>query len=246
MFAHLSLGLITSLVVLFIQEKTAFLMHPHRCRAPYDVLQTPYGDAYTNRGLSMSFGFDEVLSADDVADYQKRFRALSSLFPGVMESDLRALVGISPLLLVIGTDDFRAAVDRMQSELPFVDPSYAVSQRSAGLDLLLSFMSPTFDLAARCQLIENEIGPNRNLTEFIRRVPHALTPRYLLGTLPMRYPCRYHIPLSHTNLYLTLTYTLLALREYCTSTLTYPLILLSHTFTSATERYHPPLSHSLL
>ena len=129
----------------------------------------------------MSFGFDEVLSADDVADYQKRFRALSSLFPGVMESDLRALVGISPLLLVIGTDDFRAAVNRMQSELPYVDPSYAVSQRSAGLDLLLSFMSPTFNLAARCQLIENEIGPKRNLTEFIRRVPHALTPRYLLG-----------------------------------------------------------------
>ena len=26
-----------------------------------------------------------------------------------------------------------------------------------------------------------EVGPGRNLTEFIRRVPHALTPRYLLA-----------------------------------------------------------------
>ena len=185
MFSY-SLGLLISLVVLFVQEKVAFLIyHPHRYQTPNYLHRTSYRDVYVNRGVSMSFGFDEVLSADDVADYQKRFRALSSLFPGVMESDLRALVGISPLLLVIGTDDFRAAVNRMQSELPYADPSYAVSQRSAGLDLLLSFMSPTFNLAARCQLIENEIGPNRNLTEFIRRVPHALTPRYLLGTLCM-------------------------------------------------------------
>lgn len=189
-----SLGFLASLIVLFVPEKGAFLtfLH-HRGR-------TPYPDSYANRGLSMSFGFDmdEVLSAEDVADYQKRFRALSSLFPGVMESDLRALVGISPLLLVIGTDDFRTAVNRMQSELPYVDPSYAVSQRSAGLDLLLSFMSPTFNLVARCRLIENEIGPNRNLTEFIRRVPHALTPRYLLGVKSLyhlTYPLK---PLSHT------------------------------------------------
>jgi len=137
--------LLLLLIVSIVSSRWIRLSH-HRHRA----IRQP---SPTSVALSANFGFEDVLSAQDVEDYRRRFDALSALFPGVSADDLRALVGVSPLLLVIGTDDFRAARDRMVRELPYVDPSYAVSLRSAGLDLLVSFMAPTFDLDARMNLV---------------------------------------------------------------------------------------------
>ena len=190
------------LLLLHILASSRRILNPYRYHAATRQSTTSLAVYAASGGAQ--FGFEDVLSAQDVEDYRRRFDALSALFPGVSDDDLRALVGVSPLLLVIGTDDFRVARDRMVRELPYVDPSYAVSLRSAGLDLLVSFMAPTFDLEARMGLVARyvpprssqapafvrastshapirEVGPGRNLTEFIRRVPHALTPRYLLA-----------------------------------------------------------------
>lgn len=136
------------------------------------------------RKISLSnkvFEFDEILSSEDVDEYQKRFHNLMVLFPDVSETDLRTLVFISPLLLALETSSLQAAVNRLHDELPFVDPSYVVSQRSCGLDLLLSCMSPMFDLETRRNDVIQVIGKERNITEFLRRVPHCLTPRYLVA-----------------------------------------------------------------
>jgi hypothetical protein len=136
------------------------------------------------RKISMSnkvFEFEEILSSEDVDEYQKRFQNLMVLFPEVSETDLRTLVFISPLLLALETGSLQTAVDRLHEELPFVDPSYVVSQRSCGLDLLLSCMSPMFDLETRRNDVVQVIGKERNVTEFLRRVPHCLTPRYLVA-----------------------------------------------------------------
>lgn len=136
------------------------------------------------RKISMSnkvFEFEEILSSEDVDEYQKRFHNLMVLFPDVSETDLRTLVFISPLLLALETGSLQTAVSRLQEELPFVDPSYVISQRSCGLDLLLSCMSPMFDLETRRNDVVQVIGRERNVTEFLRRVPHCLTPRYLVA-----------------------------------------------------------------
>lgn len=127
------------------------------------------------------FDYEEILSTEDVNEYQKRFRGLQKLFPEVQETLLRDLVFISPLLLALETESLQVAVRRLREELPYVDPSYVISQRSCGLDLLLSCMSPTFDLETRRQDVVNVIGKQRNATDFLRRVPHSLTPRYLLA-----------------------------------------------------------------
>lgn len=136
------------------------------------------------RKISMSnkvFEFEEILSSEDVDEYQKRFHNLMVLFPEVSETDMRTLVFISPLLLALETGSLQTAVNRLHDELPFVDPSYVVSQRSCGLDLLLSCMSPMFDLETRRNDVVQVIGRERNVTEFLRRVPHCLTPRYLVA-----------------------------------------------------------------
>lgn len=127
------------------------------------------------------FDYEEILSSEDVDEYQKRFRGLQKLFPDVEETLLRDLVFISPLLLALETESLQSAVRRLREELPYVDPSYVISQRSCGLDLLLSCMSPTFDLETCRQDVVNVIGKQRNATDFLRRVPHSLTPRYLLA-----------------------------------------------------------------
>ena len=87
----------------------------------------------------------------------------------------------SPLLLALETESLQAAVSRLILELPFINPSYVIAQRSCGLDLLLSCMSPMFDLETRRNDVIAVIGKERNVTEFLRRVPHCLTPRYLLA-----------------------------------------------------------------
>lgn len=136
------------------------------------------------RKISMSnkvFEFEEILSSEDVDEYQKRFHNLMIMFPEVSETELRTLVFISPLLLALETGSLQTAVNRLHDELPFVDPSYVVSQRSCGLDLLLSCMSPMFDLETRRNDVVQVIGRERNVTEFLRRVPHCLTPRYLVA-----------------------------------------------------------------
>jgi hypothetical protein len=142
----------------------------------------------TNSGLfrkisqsNKNFDYEEILSAEDVDEYQKRFHNLLALFPHVRETELRTLVFTSPLLLALETENLKKAVDRLQSDLPFIDPSYVISQRSCGLDLLLSCMSPLFDLETRRNDVVTVIGKERNVTEFLRRVPHCLTPRYLLA-----------------------------------------------------------------
>lgn len=127
------------------------------------------------------FDYDEILSSDDVDEYQRRFHSLMALFPEVPETELRTLVFISPLLLALETSSLRTAVDRLRYELPFIDPSYVIAQRSCGLDLLLSCMSPLFDLDTRRNDVISVIGKERNVTEFLRRVPHCLTPRYLVA-----------------------------------------------------------------
>ena len=103
------------------------------------------------------------------------------MFPEVAEADLRDLVFISPLLLALETVSLELAVKRLRDELPYINPSYVISQRSCGLDLLLSCMSPTFDLESRRREVVAVIGRDRNVTEFLRRVPHCLTPRYFLA-----------------------------------------------------------------
>ena len=142
----------------------------------------------TNSGLfrkisqsNKNFDYEEILSAEDVDEYQKRFHSLMVIFPHVRETELRTLVFTSPLLLALETANLKKAVDRLKSDLPFIDPSYVISQRSCGLDLLLSCMSPLFDLETRRNDVISVIGKERNVTEFLRRVPHCLTPRYLLA-----------------------------------------------------------------
>lgn len=127
------------------------------------------------------FDYEEILSTEDVNEYQKRFRGLLELFPDVSETTLRDLVFISPLLLALETESLQSAVRRLREDLPFVDPSYVISQRSCGLDLLLSCMSPSFDVEKRWKDVVDVIGKERNATEFLRRVPHSLTPRYFLA-----------------------------------------------------------------
>mmetsp|Transcript_15196 Transcript_15196/g.14591 ORF Transcript_15196/g.14591 Transcript_15196/m.14591 type:complete len:681 (+) Transcript_15196:218-2260(+) len=131
---------------------------------------------YSNK----DFEFGEILTTDDVEEYQKRFQGLKELFPLIIETDLRSMVFISPLLLALETESLQTAVRRLSDELPYVDPSYLIKQRSCGLELLVAFMSPTFNLELRL----NDVGAiidDRNITEFVQRVPHSLTPRYLLA-----------------------------------------------------------------
>ena len=131
--------------------------------------------------INKDFEFDEILSSDDVEEYRYRFQCLMKLFPEVSEGDLRALVSISPLLLALETENLQAAVSKLRHEVPFINPSYVITLRSCGLDLLLSFMSPSFDLEARRYDVVTVIGKERNVTEFLRRVPHCLTPRYFIA-----------------------------------------------------------------
>lgn len=131
---------------------------------------------YSNK----EFNFEEILSPDDVVEYQKRFHDLMVLFPNILESDLRSMIFISPLLLALETKDLNKAVARLKYELPYVDPSYVIAQRSCGLNLLLSCMSDTFNLSASTSNVVDVIGRERNITEFLRRVPFSLTPRYKL------------------------------------------------------------------
>lgn len=126
------------------------------------------------------FEFGEILTTDDVEEYQKRFQGLKELFPFITEIDLRSLVFISPLLLALETESLQTAVRRLANDLPYVDPSYLIQQRSCGLDLLVACMSPTFNLELRLNDVKAIID-NRDLTAFIQRVPHSLTPRYLLA-----------------------------------------------------------------
>lgn len=131
--------------------------------------------------VNKDFEFDEILSNDDVVEYRHRFQCLMKLFPEVSEGDLRALVFISPLLLALETETLQLAVNKLHDVVPFIDPSYVIALRSCGLDLLLSSMSPSFDLEARRHDVITVIGKDRNVTEFLRRVPHCLTPRYLIA-----------------------------------------------------------------
>ena len=133
--------------------------------------------SFTNK----DFDYDEILSTEDAEEYRGRFRSLMALFPEISESDLRALVFTSPLLLALETESLQAAVSRLTHELPYINPNYVIAQRSCGIDLLLSCMSPMFDLETRRNDVIAVIGKERNVTEFLRRVPHCLTPRYLLA-----------------------------------------------------------------
>lgn len=49
--------------------------------------------------------FGEILTSDDVKEYQKRFLSLQDLFPLLSETDMRSIVFISPLLLALETND---------------------------------------------------------------------------------------------------------------------------------------------
>jgi hypothetical protein len=132
-------------------------------------------------GSDDGFGFEDILSEEDVKEYRGRFSKLAEMFPEVSWRRLREIVEMSPLLLTIETDALRRGVVVMRQELPFVDPSYVITQRSAGLDLLISLMSPSFNLRSRWEDVVDVIGMKRNATDFIRRVPQSLTPRYILA-----------------------------------------------------------------
>lgn len=165
-----------------------FFMSSTRVAGQVGIVLSKTTDKELNSGLfrrmnyiNKDFEFDEILSSDDVEEYRYRFQCLLKIFPEVSEGDLRALVFISPLLLALETETLKAAVIKLRHEVPFINPSYLITLRSCGLDLLLSSMSPSFDLEARQYDVVTVIGKERNVTEFLRRVPHCLTPRYLIA-----------------------------------------------------------------
>ena len=147
---------------------------------------------------STTFEMDDILSTSDMAETWLRFSSLLELFPDVDEVYLRDTVSRLPLYLAIETEKFSYAVERMRKELPFVDPSYVLQQRAAGLDLFLSFMggrldddgskssgSHEFNVSQHVEELEafliHKGYQGTDTMEFVRRVPHAVTSRYLLA-----------------------------------------------------------------
>lgn len=125
-----------------------------------------------------TFGIEDILSENDLVVFQERFRRLQEIFPRVTERDLTKIITSSPMFLTMNPENFEEALSIIAAIYPAVDPSYIIQQKSPGLELLLSTMSGNFDFSGRQSRLHNIIGHDRNVTEFIHRIPHALLPRY--------------------------------------------------------------------
>ena len=132
-------------------------------------------------GLALGgFGIDDILSQEDLTSIGESFDRLIQLFPSIERETLRRIATKSPYLLALTPDKLSFAVNRIKAELPSVDPSYVMSQRTLGVELLIHCISPAFNIGDQVAQAEQILGEKRNLTEFIRRVPHVLCPRALI------------------------------------------------------------------
>lgn len=155
------------------------------CCNAFIVPQLRFGhDLPKIRSISTSyengFGIEDLLSSEDMQKIDASFLRLKDLFPGVDDDSIRKIVTRSPYLLTIDTDRIDSAINRLRSEIPFIDQSYVVSQRSLGVELLICSMNPSFDFDLQKRSLHQIVGNYTNFTEFVRRVPHALVPRCLL------------------------------------------------------------------
>lgn len=136
--------------------------------------------AHRNSGNFEYFGLEDILSQDDIQIFQQRFQMLKKIFPKLTELELKEIVSTSPLFLTMEPEKFQKSVELIVSMYPCVDPSYLLSQKSPGLELLLLVMSGDFNFSERQQHLQQIIGSQRNITAFIHKIPHALAPRYTL------------------------------------------------------------------
>lgn len=130
---------------------------------------------------ALSNEFADILNAADLAEAEKRYEHLKQIFPGVGEEELQQLVRTSPLLLFLETSKLEESVRKLNTAVQYVDPSYLISQRAPGVELLLSVTSSTFDVQKNLADVVQVVGLNYNVTQLIRRVPQVLTSKYLLA-----------------------------------------------------------------
>ncbi len=126
---------------------------------------------------SPSFGLDDILSPEDIVLAEGRFQNLVKLFHTISETEIRDVVNRSPSYVTVESSEIMHAVNMLQVNVPYVDPVYVFKQRAAGLDLFLSVIQSDFNHATRVLELQR-ILPNINITEFVRRAPQTLTPRY--------------------------------------------------------------------
>ena len=146
---------------------------------------------------SPSFGFDDILSPEDIILAEERFQNLVKFFNTISEAEIRDVVNRSPSYVTIESSEILHAIKMLQVNVPYVDPVYVFKQRAAGLDLFLSVMQSDFNHGVRVQELQR-ILPNINVTEFVRRAPHTLTPRYasaLVDTIHI-----FNVSLNLTNM----------------------------------------------
>jgi hypothetical protein len=130
--------------------------------------------------LPSTFGFEDILSVDDIEIFQTRFNRLRELFPKIEEKLLRDTVQASPIFLSMEPQKFEESISSISKIYPFLDPSYIMAQKSPGLELLLLAISGEFNFEERQDYLHRVIGRDKDIKLFIHKVPHALIPKYTM------------------------------------------------------------------
>jgi len=123
----------------------------------------------------------DILNNADLEEVEARFEQLRGIFPTVEADELEEIVRLSPVLLFLETSKIKEAIKKLNTAVAFVDPSYLLTQRAPGVELLMSVSTPSFDIQRALQDVVSVVGVNYNSTGLIRRVPQILTPKYLLA-----------------------------------------------------------------
>jgi len=172
---HILLIAVVPMYIYPIQFKVAI-------RRPFRLLDQLHTNVAGADGLALGgFGIDDILSKEDMLYIGESFDRLKLLFPSIEQETIRRIATRSPYLLTLSSEKMILAVNRIRVELPFVDPSYIMSQRTLGVELLVHCTSSTFNIENQVIQLGQILEEKRNVTEFIRRVPHVLSPRLLLN-----------------------------------------------------------------
>lgn len=151
---------------------------PHRTRYShilYDVSKLRSG--IYRPITSPSFGLDDILSSEDIVLAEERFQKLVKVFHTISETEIRDVVNRSPTYVTVESKDIINAINTLRVKVPYVDPVYVFKQRAAGLDLFMSVIQGDFNHDMRVLELQR-IVPTVNITDFVRRAPQTLTPRY--------------------------------------------------------------------
>ena len=124
----------------------------------------------------------DILNNADLEEVEARFEQLRGIFSTVAVDELEEIVRLSPVLLFLETSKIKEAIRKLNTAVAFVDPSYLLTQRAPGVELLMSVVTtPSIDISMAMQDVVSVVGANYNTTGLVRRVPQILTPKYLLA-----------------------------------------------------------------